>query len=94
MATEIVRPGGSVANIGVHGKPVELKLNELWIKNIDISMGLVSTNTLGMLLKLVAEHKLPAEKFVTHEFTFDQMLEAYDVFGNAAKHDALKVLIH
>jgi len=94
MATEIVRPGGSVANIGVHGKPVELKLNELWIKNIDISMGLVSTNTLGMLLTLVAEHKLPAEQFVTHEFTFDQMLEAYDVFGNAAKYDALKVLIH
>ena len=47
MATEIVRPGGSVANIGVHGKPVDLALNELWIKNIDISMGLVNTNTLG-----------------------------------------------
>ncbi len=94
MATEIVRPGGNVANIGVHGKPVELVLNELWIKNIDISMGLVNTNTLGMLLKLVAEHKLPAEKFVTHEFSFDQILEAYDVFANAAKHDALKVLIH
>jgi alcohol dehydrogenase len=94
MATEIVRPGGSVANIGVHGKPVELALNELWIKNINISMGLVNTNTLGMLLKLVEEHKLPVEQFVTHEFTFDQMLEAYDVFGNAAKYDALKVLIH
>jgi alcohol dehydrogenase len=94
MATVIVRPGGSVANIGVHGKSVDLALNELWIKNIDISMGLVNTNTLGMLLKLVAEHKLPAEKFVTHEFTFDQILEAYEVFGNAAKHDALKVLIH
>jgi alcohol dehydrogenase len=94
MATEIVRPGGNVANIGVHGKPVELKLNELWIKNIDISMGLVNTNTVGMLLKLVSEHKLPAEKFVTHEFSFDQMLEAYEVFGNASQHDALKVLIH
>jgi alcohol dehydrogenase len=94
MATVIVRPGGSVANIGVHGKSVDLALNELWIKNIDISMGLVNTNTLGMLLKLVAEHKLPADKFVTHEFTFDQMIEAYDVFGNAAKHNALKVLIH
>ena len=94
MATEIVRPGGNVANIGVHGKPVELKLNELWIKNIDISMGLVNTNTVGMLLKLVSEHKLPAEKFVTHEFRFDQMLEAYEVFGHAAQHDALKVLIH
>ncbi|MGA2968862.1 MAG: zinc-dependent alcohol dehydrogenase family protein [Acidimicrobiales bacterium] len=94
MATEIVRPGGNVANIGVHGKSVDLKLNELWIKNIDISMGLVNTNTLGMLLKLVAEHKLPAEKFVTHEFSFDQMIEAYDTFGNASKYDALKVLIH
>ncbi len=94
MATQIVRPGGHVANIGVHGKPVELALNELWIHNIDISMGLVNTNTLGMLLKLVAEHKLPAHNFVTHEFSFDQMLQAYDVFSNAAQNDALKVLIH
>jgi alcohol dehydrogenase len=94
MATQIVRPGGHVANIGVHGKPAELALNELWIKNIDIAMGLVNTNTLGMLLKLVAQHKLPAEKFVTHEFSFDRILEAYDVFGNAAEHKALKVLIH
>jgi alcohol dehydrogenase len=94
MATEIVRPGGSVANIGVHGKPVELALNELWIKNIDISMGLVNTNTLSMLLKLVTQKQLPVESFVTHEFSFDQILQAYDVFGNAAQHDALKVLIH
>ena len=94
MATVIVRPGGNVANIGVHGKSVDLALNELWIQNIDISTGLVNTNTLGMLLKLVAEHKLPAEKFVTHEFSFDQILEAYEVFGHAADHDALKVLIH
>ncbi len=93
-ATQIVRPGGHVANVGVHGKSVELALNELWITNINVSMGLVNTNTLGMLLKLVAQHKLPAQKFVTHEFSFDQMLEAYEVFGNAAEHDALKVLIH
>ena len=94
MATVIVRPGGHVANVGVHGKSVDLALNELWIKNIDISMGLVNTNTLGMLLKLVAEHKLPADKFVTHEFGFDQVIEAYEVFGHAADHNALKVLIH
>jgi alcohol dehydrogenase len=73
---------------------VELALNELWIKNIDISMGLVNTNTLAMLLKLVTQKKLPVESFVTHEFSFDQILQAYDVFGNAAQHDALKVLIH
>jgi len=94
MATVIVRPGGHVANVGVHGTSVDLALHELWIKNIDISMGLVNTDSLGMLLSLVAEHKLPADKFVTHEFTFDQMLEAYDVFAHAADHDALKVLIH
>ncbi len=94
MAVDLVRPGGHVANIGVHGKSVELALNELWIRNIDISMGLVNTNTLGMLLKLVTQHRLPVDKFVTHRFTFDQMLEAYEVFGNAAQHNALKVLIH
>jgi len=94
MATLIVRPGGSVANIGVHGKPVELALNQLWIKNIDISMGLVNTNTLAMLLTLVEARKLPVDHFVTHEFTFEQIIEAYEVFANAAKNDALKVLIH
>ena len=57
-------------------------------------MGLVNTNTLGMLLKLVAGHKLPTEKFVTHEFSFDQILQAYEVFGNAGEYKALKVLIH
>jgi alcohol dehydrogenase len=93
MATVIVRPGGNVANIDVHGKSVDLAHNKLCIKTTDISMGLVNTNTLGMLLKLVAEHKLPAEKFVTDDFSFDQMLEAYDVFGRAAEHNALKVLI-
>ncbi len=93
MATVIVRPGGHVANIGVHGKSVDLALNELWIKNITISMGLVNTNTLAMLLKLVTQHALPVDKFVTHTFTFDQILDAYDVFGHAADHDALKVLI-
>jgi alcohol dehydrogenase len=93
MATEIVRPGGRVANVGVHGKPVELHLEELWIKNINISMGLVNTNTTPMLLKLVAQGKLPAEKFATHHFSFDQMLEAYDTFGRAAETKALKVVI-
>lgn len=94
MAVELVRPGGHVANVGVHGKPVELALNELWIRNIHISTGLVNTNTTAMLLKLVAQHRLPVDKFVTHEFSFDQLEEAYEVFGNAAEHDALKVLIH
>lgn len=94
MTTEIVRPGGHIANVGVHGKPVELPLNKMWISNVTIAMGLVNTNTLGMLLKLVAQHQLPADKFVTHEFSFDQIMEAYEVFGNASEHNALKMLIH
>ncbi|WP_129658281.1 zinc-dependent alcohol dehydrogenase family protein [Rothia halotolerans] len=92
-ATEIVRPGGTVANMGVHGKPVELAINDLWISDIAITMGLVSASTLPMLLKLVAGKKLPADRFVTHEFPFERILDAYEVFGNAAEENALKVLI-
>ena len=91
--TKIVRPGGSVANVGVHGASVELALQDLWIMDLSITMGLVSASTTPMLLKLVAQHKLPAEKFATHHFTLDQMLEAYDTFGRAAETQALKVVI-
>ncbi len=93
MCTQIVRPGGHVANVGVHGKPVELALQNLWIHNITLTMGLVSTNTTAMLLRLVTQGKLPVGKFVTHRFTLDQMEEAYDVFGRAAETGALKVAI-
>lgn len=93
MATEIVRPGGHLANVGVHGKPVPLHVENLWIQNISISMGLVNTNTTPMLLKLVAQHKIPAERMATHRFGFDQVLEAYDTFARASETRALKVLI-
>jgi alcohol dehydrogenase len=93
MATQIIRPGGHVANIGVHGKPVSLELQNLWIQNISISMGLVNTNTTPLLLKLVVGKKLNAEKFATHFFKFDQFIEAYDTFGRAAETKALKVVL-
>jgi alcohol dehydrogenase len=93
MCTDIVRPGGSVANVGVHGHPVELHLENLWIQNINISMGLVNTNTTPMLLKLVAQGKIKAEKFATHHFSFDQFPEAYDTFSRAAETKALKVIL-
>ncbi len=91
--TRIVRPGGSVANVGVHGAPVELALQDLWISDISITMGLVSTSTTPMLLKLVAQHKLAAERFGTHPFSIDEVLDAYDTFGRAAETKALKVVI-
>jgi alcohol dehydrogenase len=93
MAVDLVRPGGNVANVGVHGRPVQLHLEDLWIRNINISMGLVNANTTPMLLRLVAQHKIPAEKFATHHFGFDQMMEAYDTFARAAETNALKVVI-
>ena len=91
--TKIVRPGGSVANVGVHGAPAELALQDLWIMDLSITTGLVSANTTQMLLKLVSQHKLAAEKFATHHFTLDQMMDAYDTFGRAAETKALKVVI-
>ena len=93
MCTQLVRPGGNVANVGVHGRPVQLDLQNLWIKNINISMGLVNTSTLGMLLKLVVQHKLPVDRFVTHRFSLDDVMNAYDTFADAARTHALKVLI-
>ncbi|ALV45246.1 alcohol dehydrogenase [Arthrobacter alpinus] len=93
MALDTVRPGGHVANVGVHGKAVELHLEELWIRNISITMGLVNANTTPMLLKLVASNKIPAERFATHFFPLDQMMEAYETFSNAATTKALKVVI-
>ena len=93
MATQIVRPGGHVANVGVHGRPVPLRLQDLWIHNITISMGLVNTNTTPMLLKLVAEGRLDVDKFASHHFELGDMLAAYDTFGRAAETKALKVII-
>lgn len=94
MCLDIVRPAGHVANVGVHGHPVGLPLQDLWISNIVISMGLVNTNTLGTLLKLVAQKKIDPDVFVSHTFALDDILEAYDVFARAAETKALKVVIN
>jgi alcohol dehydrogenase len=90
---QIVRPGGSVANVGVHGVPVELPLQDMWIQDISITMGLVSTSTTAMLLKLVAQDKLDAERFRTHTFDLHSFMDAYDTFGRAAETKALKVVV-
>src|SRR3954452_15834605 len=76
--TKIVRPGGSVANVGVHGASVTLAMQKLWIMDLSITTGLVSTSTTPMLLKLLAQHKLDAERFATHTFGFDEVLKAYE----------------
>jgi alcohol dehydrogenase len=92
-AIALVRAGGTVANIGVHDAPVEFPMEELWIRNITIAMGLVDTVSIPTLLTMVASGKIPSEKMGTHTFGLDRIDEAYDVFGNAAAHEALKVVI-
>jgi alcohol dehydrogenase len=92
-AASLVWPGGAIANIGVHGVPVELPVQDMWIKNVRLTMGLVDTVSIPTLLKMVASGRIPAERMGTHGFTFDQMDEAYGVFGNAAANAALKVII-
>ena len=93
LATQLIRPGGRVANIGVHGEPVTLHLEDLWIKNVTITTGLVDTYSTATLLKLIISGQDAAGKFVTHHFGLDEMVEAYDVFGRAADTGALKVVL-
>ncbi|MCR8549928.1 zinc-dependent alcohol dehydrogenase family protein [Salipiger sp. P9] len=93
ICQKIVSAGGNIANVGVHGTSVELHIEELWIKNINISMGLVSTNTTPMLLKTLNSGKVNPGKLVTHRFKLDEILDAYEVFGNAAREKAMKVIL-
>jgi alcohol dehydrogenase len=89
----IVAAGGRIANVGVHGKPVELHLEKLWDRNITLTTRLVDTATTPMLLKVVQSGKLQPGKLVTHRFALNDTMKAYDTFGNAAKEGALKVVL-
>jgi alcohol dehydrogenase len=93
MCQKIIAAGGHIANIGVHGKKVDLHLESLWDRNISITTRLVDTSTIPMLFKTVAAEKIDPKLLITHHFTLDAVLEAYDTFGNAAKTKALKVII-
>ncbi|MFI0776580.1 alcohol dehydrogenase catalytic domain-containing protein [Streptomyces sp. NPDC021212] len=91
--TRMVRPGGRIANIGVHARPATLHLEELWEKNVTITTGLVDTYSTPTLLSMLAAGRLPASSLITHLFELDQMEEAYDVFSRSADTGALKVAI-
>ena len=93
LCEEIVAAGGHIANIGVHGKSVTLHMETLWSRNITITTRLVDTVTTPMLYKTVLSKKIEPKKLITHRFKLDQIIEAYDTFGNAAKEKALKVIL-
>ena len=90
---DIVAPGGTIANVGVHGVKVDLHLERLWAQNITITTRLVDTVTTPMLLKTVQSRKLDPKLLITHRFDLDHILDAYDTFGRAASTHALKVVI-
>jgi alcohol dehydrogenase len=94
ICQQILKPGGRLANVGVHGKPVDLHLEQLWIRNVKITTGLVSTSTTPMLLKTVQSGKIKPQQLVTHRFPLDQIMQAYEVFRNAAKEKAMKVILY
>jgi alcohol dehydrogenase len=93
MCTKLIRPGGHVANVGVHGKPATLHLEDLWIRDVTITTGLVDTKTTPTLLRMLKTHQLEASGLVTHRFGIGEMMDAYDVFGRAAETEALKVAL-
>jgi alcohol dehydrogenase len=93
LCTELIRPGGHVANVGVHGHPATLHLETLWIRNVTITTGLVDAVTTPMLLRLVEGGRLDPMPFFTHRFDLDEAEAAYEVFANAATTNALKIVL-
>ena len=93
ICSDIISPGGHIANIGVHGKSVQLHMETLWSKNITITTRLVDTVTTPMLFKTIQAKKIEPKKLITHHFKLEQIVEAYETFGNAAKEKALKVIL-
>jgi alcohol dehydrogenase len=93
ICQDIVAAGGHLANIGVHGSGVTLKLDRLWDRNLTLTTRLVDTVTLPMLMKSVLSGRLQPKKLITHDFHLDEMMKAYDTFSNAAETKALKVIL-
>ena len=93
LAAELVRPGGHIANIGVHGAPATLHLEKLWIRDVTITTGLVDTYSIPDLMRLIASGRLDPSLFATHHFSLDEAMSAYDTFADAANTNALKVVL-
>lgn len=93
QAVGLVRPGGHVANIGVHGASATLHLEDIWIKDLTITTGLVDTHSTPTLIGLVESHQIDTTPMITHHFGFDEFDLAYDVFSQPGDSGALKVLL-
>ena len=86
LCQKVIAIDGTIANVGVHGKPVSFELDRLWIRNINVTTGLVSTNTTSQLLSVVETGKIQPQNLVTHYFKLSEIEEAYNVFRNAVSN--------
>ena len=93
LCQAIIAPGGTIANVGVHGVKVDLHLERLWSQNVTITTGLVDAFSIPQLLKTVQSGRIDAHQLITHRFSLDQIMAAYDTFSQAADTKALKVII-
>jgi len=93
LCQKIIAAGGHIANVGVHGKPVELHLEKLWASNVTITTRLVDAGTTSMLLKMIQSKELDAKKLISHHFKLSEIISAYNTFKNAAKEHAIKLVI-
>jgi alcohol dehydrogenase len=93
LCVDIVRAGGHVSNVGVHGKPATLHLERLWIRDVTITTGLVDTFSTPRLMQLISAGRLDPSVFATHHFALDNAMNAYDAFGAAAESGAFKVVL-
>jgi len=93
LCAELIKPGGKLANVGVHGQPATLHLEKLWIRDVTITTGLVDSNTIPRLISLIAGGQLDPTVLATHRFPIADFETAYDVFSDAANSGALKVLL-
>lgn len=92
IAQEIVKPGGNVAILGVHGRPVTLNLERMWYRNFKMTAGMVHGYSIPDLMERVESGSLQADRLISHHWKLSQVEEAYALF-ESRKHGALKMLL-
>lgn len=93
LCEDIVMPGGNIGLLGVHGKDATIHLTEMWKRNFSLSAGLVSTNTVPLLIEKVRDGTLNPSLLISHRFEINEMEKAYETFSNAEQHQAFKMLL-
>ncbi|MBS4960891.1 MAG: alcohol dehydrogenase catalytic domain-containing protein [Clostridiales bacterium] len=92
-AWRVARPGGIVCVVAMYEKAQILPLPEMYGKNLIFKTGGVDACHCDEIMNLIAHGKIDTTPLITHEFQFDQIMEAYDIFEQK-KDGVVKVAIH